>query len=45
MEEARIYMYKHFTIKMLKLEDEYERAEFQIYASMQLITKYNSFMK
>lgn len=45
MEETRDYMYKHFTIKMLKLEDEYERAIFQIYASMRLETKYNSFME
>jgi hypothetical protein len=45
MEETRIYMYKHFTIKMLQLEDEYERAIFQIYASMKLGTKYNSFME
>jgi hypothetical protein len=45
MEETRRYMYKHFTIKMLQLEDEYERAIFQIYASMKLGTKYNSFME
>lgn len=45
MEETRNYMYKHFTIKMLQLEDEYERAIFQIYASMKLRTKYNSFME
>lgn len=45
MEETRNYMYKHFTIKMLKLEDEYERAIFQIYASMKLRTKYNSFLE
>lgn len=45
MEETRKYMYKHFTIKMLKLEDEYERAIFQIYASMMLETKYNSFLE
>lgn len=45
MEETRAYMYKCFTIKMLQLEDEYERAIFQIYASMNLRTKYNSFME
>lgn len=45
MEETRTYMYKNFTIKMLQLEDEYERAMFQIYASMKLGTKYNSFME
>jgi hypothetical protein len=45
MEETRSYMYKHFTVKMLQLDDEYERAIFQIYASMKLGTKYNSFME
>lgn len=45
MEETRKYMYKHFTIKMLRMEDEYERAIFQIYASMKLNSKYNSFME
>lgn len=45
MEETRTYMYKHFTIKMLQLDNEYERAIFQIYASMKLGTKYNSFME
>lgn len=45
MEETRDYMYKHLTIKMLKPEDEYERAIFQIYASMRIETKYNSFME
>lgn len=45
MEETRAYMYKHFTVKMLQLEDEYERAIFQIYASMKLETKYNSFVE
>lgn len=45
MEETRTYMYKHFTVKMLQLNDEYERAIFQIYASMKLRTKYNSFME
>lgn len=45
MEETRTYVFKHFTIKMLQLEDEYERAVFQIYASMKLETKYNSFME
>lgn len=45
MEETRNYMYKHFTIKMLRIEDEYERAIFQIYASMKLDSKYNSFME
>lgn len=45
MEEARTYMYKHFTIKMFPLQDEHERAIFQIYASMKLRTKYNSFME
>lgn len=45
MEETRSYMYKHFTVKMLKIENEYERAIFQIYASMKLETKYNSFME
>lgn len=45
MEETRNYMYKHFTIKMIQLEDEYERAIFQIYASMKLGTKYNSFIE
>lgn len=45
MTETRSYMYKHFTIKMLQLDDEYERAIFQIYASMKLKTKYNSFLE
>lgn len=45
MEEARDYMYNHFTVKMIEIEDEYERAIFQIYASMKLGTKYNSFME
>lgn len=45
MEETRTYMYEHFMIKMIQLEDEYERALFQIYASMKLETKYNSFME
>lgn len=45
MEETRTYLYKHFTIKMLQLDDEFDRAVFQIYASMKLETKYNSFME
>jgi hypothetical protein len=45
MEEARAYMYEHFTVKMLQIDDECERAIFQIYASMKLGTKYNSFME
>lgn len=45
MKETRTYMYKYFTVKMLQLEDEYERAVFQIYASMKLETKYNSFIE
>lgn len=45
MEETRSYMYNNFTIKMLQLDNEYERAIFQIYASMKLETKYNSFME
>lgn len=45
MEETRTYMYNHFTIKMLQLDDEHDRAIFQIYASMELKTKYNSFME
>ncbi|MEL7656977.1 MAG: hypothetical protein AAGU75_13845 [Bacillota bacterium] len=45
MEEARSYMFNHFTIKMLQLEDEYDRVIFQIYAAMELNTKFNSFLE
>ncbi len=45
MEDTRDYMYKYFTVKMFQINDEYERAIFQIYASMKLETKYNSFLE
>lgn len=45
MEDTRDYMYKYFTMKMFQINDEYERAIFQIYASMKLDTKYNSFIE
>ncbi|PJI07211.1 MULTISPECIES: hypothetical protein [Clostridium] len=45
MEDTRNYMYKYFTTKMFRIDDEHERAIFQIYASMKLETKYNNFME
>ena len=45
MDQVREYMYNHFTVKMINLEDEYDRTIFQIYASMKLKTKYNSFLE
>lgn len=45
MKEARAYMYKNYTVKMLRLENEYARAIFLIYTSMKLETKFNSFIE
>jgi hypothetical protein len=45
IQDAREYMYKHFSIQMIRMDDENERAVFQIYASMELSTldEFNSF--
>ncbi|PLR95752.1 hypothetical protein [Bacillus sp. T33-2] len=45
IQDAREYMYKNYSVQMLKIEDENERALFQIYASMELGTldEFNSF--
>jgi hypothetical protein len=42
---AREYMYKTFNFRMLPVPDEHTRTIFEIYASMKLATKYNSFME
>lgn len=36
--DAREYMYKHYSVQMIKVPDENERAIFQIYAAMKLGT-------
>lgn len=43
--DAREYMYKHYSVQMIKMPDENERAIFQIYAAMKLgtINVFNSF--
>lgn len=43
--DAREYMYKHYSVQMIKVPDENERAIFQIYAAMKLgtINVFNSF--
>ncbi|KGM45489.1 hypothetical protein P9D43_29140 [Neobacillus niacini] len=43
--DAREYMYKHYSVQMIKVPDENERAIFQIYAAIKLgtINVFNSF--
>lgn len=43
--DAREFMYKHYSVQMIKIPDENERAIFQIYAAMKLgtIKVFNSF--
>ena len=43
MREARDYMYKNFCVQIVRIDDDNARAIFEIYASMQLNTKYNTF--
>jgi len=45
MLEARDYIYKNCTVKMLPVDCMYTRAVFVIYASMKLKTIYNSFLE
>lgn len=45
MEETRYYIYKNFTIRMIRIKDEDERAKFSDISSMKLTSKYNSFME
>lgn len=45
MNAARDYFFDNFSIKILPLENEYQRALFQIYISMKLNAKYNSFLE
>ena len=45
MKQARRYFFQHFTIKILKVDNEYIRALLQIYISMELNTKYNTFIE
>jgi hypothetical protein len=43
--DAREYMYNNFSVQMIRIDDENERAIFQIYAAMELETleEFNSF--
>ncbi|PAB61347.1 hypothetical protein [Anaeromicrobium sediminis] len=45
MSEARDYMYRNYTIKIIRIDDEYVRTIFQVYSSMLLNTKYNNFLE
>lgn len=45
MRQARDYMFKNFSVKMLMVDDQYARAIFVIYASMKLETIYNDFIE
>lgn len=45
MAEAREYMFSNFHVRMIPIGDEYTRTIFEVYASMTLNTKYNSFME
>lgn len=40
---ARNYMYTHYTVQMIQVDNDYVRTLFEIYAAMELKTKYNSF--
>ncbi|WP_156774238.1 hypothetical protein [Fictibacillus arsenicus] len=45
IQDARNYIYDHYSIQMIRVEDENERAIIQIYAAMELgtIKEFNSF--
>jgi hypothetical protein len=45
IKDAREYMYQHYSVQMIRIDDENERAVFQIYAAMELgtIEEFNSF--
>lgn len=45
MNEATKYFYSHYTVQMLKVNNEYLRALLQIYIAMELGTKYNTFLE
>lgn len=45
MNEARKYFYSHYTVQILRVDNEYLRALLQIYIAMELGTKYNSFLE
>lgn len=40
---ARKYMYRNYTVQMIQVDNDYVRTLFEIYVSMELKTKYNSF--
>lgn len=41
--EAREYMYGDFEVQMIRIENDYARTLFEVYAAMKLQTPYNSF--
>lgn len=45
LEEARQYMYRNYSVKFLRIDDEVLRALFQIYAATELETPFNSFLE
>jgi hypothetical protein len=45
MVTAREYMYKNFNVRILPISDEHTRTIFEVYVSMKLATKYNSFLE
>jgi len=45
MKEARDYLYKNYSVKFIKIDDEIIRAMFVIYVATELQTPFNSFME
>ncbi|GED33480.1 hypothetical protein P9G84_10075 [Brevibacillus centrosporus] len=45
MISARQYMYQNYKVRILPIEDVYTRTIFEVYASMKLETKHNSFLE
>jgi hypothetical protein len=45
LEEARQYMYRNYTVKFLRIDDEVLRALFQLYAATELQAPFNSFLE
>ncbi|MBW9155510.1 hypothetical protein [Clostridium tagluense] len=45
MKEARDYLFKNYTVKFIKIDDEILRSLFVIYVATELSTPFNSFME
>lgn len=45
MKEARDYLFKNYSVKFIKLDDEILRAIFVIYVATELQTPFNKFME